>query len=159
MASDFSAHALIDLPTAADVLKRMEEIHAGKAMDLAREKAAGEAEAHRRLEQLRKPSGVSDEERLRRAIAIIERAIASDLTEVEVARFPSELCTDHGRAINQQEAGWEETLSGQPKELFQFWETHLKPLGYRARFQIVTFPNGMPGDVGVTLSWRKRVGQ
>jgi hypothetical protein len=159
MAADFSAHALIGLPSAADVLKKMEEIQAGKALDLAREKAAAEAEAQRRVEQLSKPSGVSDEERLRRAIAIIEHGIANGLMEVEVARFPSALCTDHGRAINQVEAGWEETLTGQPKELYEFWKTHLKPLGYRARFQIVTFPDGMPGDVGVTLSWRKRVGQ
>jgi hypothetical protein len=159
MAADLSAQGLIGLPSAADVLKRMEEIQAGKAMDLARKKAAAQEEEHRRIEQLSKPLGVSDEELLRRAIHIIEQAVDNGLTEVEVARFPSALCTDHGRAINQQESGWEKTLTGQPKELYQFWETHLKPLGYRARYQIVTFPDGMPGDIGVTLSWRKRVGQ
>ena len=36
------------------------------------------------------------------------------LTEVEIARFPNALFTDKGRAINQQEAGWEATLTGLP---------------------------------------------
>jgi len=29
----------------------------------------------------------------------------------------------------------------------------LKPLGYKLQFQIVDFPNGVPGDVGITLKW------
>jgi len=63
------------------------------------------------------------------------------------------LCTDHGRAINQREAGWEKTLTGIPKEIFQLWADHLKPKGYRIAYQIIDFPGGMPGDIGVTLSW------
>jgi len=46
------------------------------------------------------------------------------------------------------------TLTGLPKELFFFWRQYLQPRGYKLRFQIVDFPNGMPGDIGVTLSWR-----
>jgi hypothetical protein len=76
------------------------------------------------------------------------------MTEVQVIRFPNTLCTDNGRAINQMEPGWENTLTGLPKELFLFWNTHLRPRGYRLRCQIVDFPNGMPGDVGMTLSWQ-----
>jgi hypothetical protein len=29
----------------------------------------------------------------------------------------------------------------------------LRSKGYRLRVQIVDFPKGMPGDVGMTLSW------
>jgi len=29
----------------------------------------------------------------------------------------------------------------------------LKALGYHLRYEIVDYPGGMPGDVGVTLSW------
>jgi len=68
-------------------------------------------------------------------------------------RFPNQLCTDRGRAINQREQGWQETLTGLPKELYLFWEKHLKSHGYKLGYQIVDFPGGMPGDVGVTLSW------
>jgi hypothetical protein len=77
------------------------------------------------LDRLLKPSGVSDEERMKRAAAIIRRAVSNGLVEVEVFRFSNKLCTDSGRAINQQEPGWEETLTGLPKELFLFWKKHL----------------------------------
>ena len=93
------------------------------------------------------------QERIKRAAAIIKRAADNGRTEVEVGRFPNRLFTDLGRAINQQEAGWEKTLTGLPKELYEFWQLNLKPRGYRLRFQIVDFPGGMPGDIGMTLSW------
>jgi hypothetical protein len=40
-----------------------------------------------------------------------------------------------------------------PKELYEFWNQHLRPLGYKLKVQIVDFPGGMPGDVGITLKW------
>jgi len=97
--------------------------------------------------------GISDEERLEKVAAIIRRASSNGLTEVEVGRFPNQLCTDRGRAINQAEPGWEKTVTGVPKELIEFWEKYLKPRGYKVGFNIVDFPGGMPGDVGVTLRW------
>ena len=51
------------------------------------------------------------------------------------------------------EPGWETTLTGLPKELFEFWKQYLQPRGYKIKFQIVDFPDGMPGDVGITLNW------
>ena len=75
------------------------------------------------------------------------------MTEVEVMRFPNQLCTDKGRAIIQQEPGWEQTLTGMPKEIYHVWHKHFRPRGYRLRVQIIDFPGGMPGDVVVTLSW------
>ena len=72
---------------------------------------------------------------------------------MEVYRFPNSLCTDRGRAINQQESGWEATLTGIPKEIYEFWKRRLQPLGYTLRVQIVDFSGGVPGDVGITLKW------
>ena len=69
-----------------------------------------------------------------------------------VGTFPT-MCTDRGRAINKQERGWETTLTGLPKELFEFSQKFLQPRGYKIRYRIVNFPNGMPGDIGITLSW------
>ena len=66
------------------------------------------------------------------------------------------LFTDKGRAINQQEPGWETTLTGLPQELYKFWKQHLQPRGYRLKFQIADWPNGMPGDISLTLSWGER---
>jgi hypothetical protein len=141
------------LPTAKDLMKQIALREAEKASEALRAQTAGEAEKKALMEKFSKPSGVSDEERMTRAAAIIQRAANNGLTEVFIGRFPNALCTDRGRAINQQEAGWENTLTGLPKELFEFWRRHLKPRGYKLRFQIVDFPGGMPGDVGVTLSW------
>ena len=39
------------------------------------------------------------------------------------------------------------------KEIFQLWTDYLKPRGYRIRYQIIDFPGGVPGDIGVTISW------
>jgi len=141
------------LPTAKDLQKRLALAEAEKAAESARRDAAEEAEKKKLLEGLSKPSGVSEEEHVRRAVAIIQRALANGQTEVLVLRFPNELCTDHGRAINQAEVGWEKTLTGLPQELYGFWEKHLRPRGYRLKAQVLDFPGGLPGDVGVTLCW------
>jgi hypothetical protein len=147
--------ALLDelLPRAVDCRRKIAEAEAEKASEEVRKKAAEEAEKKALLDRLQKPTGVADEERMRRAAAIVKRAVDNGLTEVFVGRFPNALCTDHGRAINQQEPGWEETLTGLPKELFEFWKKHMQPRGYKVRFQIIDFPDGMPGDIGVTLAW------
>ena len=141
------------LPTAQEVMEKLALAEAEKASVAVRKQSEAEAEKKMLLEKLTKPSGVSDEEALRRVAVIIERAVSNGLTEVQVYRFPNALCTDHGRAINQQEPGWEATLTGLPKEMYQFWERQLRPNGYKIKFQIVDFPDGMPGDVGITLKW------
>ena len=144
------------LPSAADCNKKMALVEAEKASEQMRKQAAVEAEKKALMDKLKGPSGVADDERLKRAAAIINRAVNNGLTEIEVGRFPNTLFTDRGRAINQQEAGWEETLTGLPKELFDFWKKHLQAKGYRLRYQIVDWPEGKPGDVGITLSWGQK---
>lgn len=143
------------LPSAAECRQSSAQREAEKASEYARKQAAAEAEKKALLDKLSHPSGVSDEERMKRAAVIVKRAVSNGLTEVEVGRFPNVLLTDRGRAINQQEAGWEDTLTGLPKELYAFWKQHMQPRGYRIRYQIVDWPGGMPGDIGITLSWGK----
>jgi len=151
--SNKAADPLAILPTATDVMKQIALKEAEKTSAALRETTAAEAEKKALLERFSKPSGVSDEERLARAAAIVRRAADNGLTEVMVGRFPNQLCTDHGRAINQAEPGWEKTLTGLPKELYEFWEKYMKPRGYRVAFQVIDFPGGVPGDIGVTLKW------
>ena len=143
------------LPTANEILKQAALKEAEKADEAARRAAAAEEEKRHLIERLSKPSGMSEEEKVKLAANVIQRAVRNGLTEVQVYRFPNILCTDHGRAINQREEGWEKTLTGIPKEIFQLWADHLKPRGYRIAYQIIDFPGGMPGDIGVTLSWGK----
>jgi hypothetical protein len=144
------------LPSAEECSKKMAIAEAEKASEYVRKQAAVEAEKKALLDKLAGPSGVSDDERLKRAAAIVNRAVNNGLTEIEVGRFPNTLFTDRGRAINQQEPGWEQTLTGLPKELFEFWKKHMQARGYRLKVQIVDWPGGMPGDVGMTLSWGQK---
>ena len=141
------------LPTAQEVMEKLALAEGEKASEAARKHAAAEAEKKALLDKLTKPSGVSDEEALKRVAIIVERAVTNGLTEVQVYRFPNALCTDLGRAINQQEPGWEATLTGLSKEMYEFWDRQLRPLGYKLKVQIIDFPGGMPGDVGITLKW------
>ena len=141
------------LPPAKDYLKKIALAEAEEASEQMRARSEAEAEKKALLDQFAKPSGISDEEAIRRAVAIIERATKNRLTEVQVYRFPNQLCTDRGRAINQQEPGWEKTLTGVPKEIYDLWRKYFQPRGYKLRVQIIDFPGGVPGDVGMTLSW------
>jgi hypothetical protein len=141
------------LPTALDLKKKIALEEAAKADAEMRRRAEAEAEKKALLDQFTNPSGVSDEEAVRRGAAIIQRAAKNGLTEVQVHRFPNQLCTDRGRAINQMEPGWETTLTGVPKEIYQIWYKYFRPRGYRLRVQIIEFPGGMPGDIAMTLCW------
>jgi hypothetical protein len=141
------------LPSATDLMQKIALAEAEEASEQMRARTEAEAEKKALLDQLSKPSGISDEEAIRRATAIIERAARNRLTEVQVYRFPNKLCTDKGRAINQLEPGWEKTLTGVPKEIYELWRKYFRERGYKLRVQIIDFPGGMPGDVGMTLSW------
>jgi len=141
------------VPNAKALMQKIASAEAEKASQEMRRQSAEEAEKKALIERLSKPSGLSDEEVMKKASVIIERAAKNGLTEVQVYRFPNTLCTDRGRAINQQEPGWEKTLTGIPKEIYEFWHRRLRSLGYKLRVQIIDFPGGFPGDVGMTLKW------
>ena len=77
-------------------------------------------------------------------------------TELMVMRFPHELCTDKGRAINNTEANWPETLTGRPRQAYELWRDQLRPAGYRLTAMVVDWPGGLPGDIGFFLSWASK---
>ncbi|MBR0874942.1 hypothetical protein JQ633_31610 [Bradyrhizobium tropiciagri] len=141
------------IPKASDIQKQAALKEAEKADEYAKRAAAAEAEKAALIERLSKPSGLTEDEKVKLASTVIQRAVRNGLTEVQVYRFPNTLCTDRGRAINQMEAGWERTLTGIPKEIYQLWADYLQPRGYRIRYQIIDFPGGVPGDIGIAISW------
>ncbi len=141
------------LPTAQEIQKQAAIQEAEKAEEHAQRLAAAEAEKRALIERLSKPSGLSEDEKVKLASTVIQRAVRNGLSEVQVYRFPNSICTDNGRAINQQEPNWERTLRGIPLEIFQLWSDYLKPRGYRIKYQIVDFPGGMPGDISIVLAW------
>jgi CBS domain-containing protein len=73
--------------------------------------------------------------------------------EFILLRFPSQLCSDGGRAINVSEMRWPETLRGEAGELYLRWERDLRPHGFPLVARLLDFPGGMPGDIGLFLVW------
>jgi hypothetical protein len=140
-----------DLPKAEDIRALIER----------REKAklAEESERHRRLEdELRHQKEMFLDRKLtpefiNLVIKRVRDAAENGASEIMLGQFPAAWCTDGGRKINVPEPDWPDTLQGFAKQFYQFWEHDLRPKGFRLRAEIVSFPNGMPGDVGAFLAW------
>ena len=141
------------IPNATQIRKEAALREAEKAQEFARIAAATETEKRALIERLSQPSGKTEAEKIELASTVIQRAVRNGLEEVQVYRFPNTLCTDKGRAINQQEPGWENTLTGIPKEIFQLWTDYLKPREYRISYQVIEYPGGVPGDIAITIAW------
>jgi len=82
-----------------------------------------------------------------------KEAAAQGKKESMVLRFPNQLCSDGGRAINVGDHGWVDTLRGEAAEIYLRWERELKPQGFRLSVRTVEYPNGFPGDIGMFLVW------
>ena len=74
-------------------------------------------------------------------------------TEYLLLRFPHELCSDGGRAVNAPDPEWPRTLRGEAAEMYLRWERELRPRGFHLAARVVDFPFGMPGDIGLFLVW------
>ncbi len=108
------------------------------------------------IQRLAEPVAVTPEkiqEITRTLLHRLRLAAEQGRKELQVMRFPNALCTDGGRAINNVEPDWPGTLTGRPRQAFEFWRDRLQPNGYGLRAMIVDWPLGMPGDVGFFLTW------
>jgi hypothetical protein len=85
--------------------------------------------------------------------AKLRSAAEGGQTELMVMRFPNVLCTDKGRAINNSDPDWPETLTGRPRQAYELWRDQLRPAGFRLSAMIIEWPGGLPGDVGFFLKW------
>jgi hypothetical protein len=88
-----------------------------------------------------------------RVSRLVKGAAERGQREVMAFQFPSAYCTDRGRAINNFEPEWPDTLTGFAKKAHEFYEKELAPAGYKVRAEILDYPGGMPGDVGIFLRW------
>lgn len=84
---------------------------------------------------------------------LVMNAVKDGKFEALVYSFPSDLCTDSGRAINSNDPQWTETLQGKAKEFYGRYLKFGKPQGFKLKAMIITFPGGIPGDVGFFLNW------
>ena len=82
------------------------------------------------------------------------KAAAHGEKQYLLLRFPSELCTDDSRAINNPpNPAWPQTLRGEAADIYERWHSALRPLGFDLSAQVLDFPGGKPGDVGLFLRW------
>ena len=90
-------------------------------------------------------------------IAMVRRLVANAVKdgkmEAMVYSFPSDLCTDRGRAVNNNDPAWPATLQGKAKEFFERYESLARPQGYKLKAMVINFPGGVPGDIGLFLNW------
>jgi len=110
---------------------------------------ASEAE---QIKRLMEPIEI-DNERVQNFMRRVRAAADQGEHQILVLRFPSAMCSDSGRAINNSLPGWEDTLVGVPQQLLQVWQDHLKPLGFRFTAEVLEYPGGMPGDIGLFVRW------
>jgi CBS domain-containing protein len=88
--------------------------------------------------------------------AMLQRARAAaenGAKETMLLRFPSDLLSDSGRAVNAPLPDWPKTLRGEAAETYLRFERELKPHGFRMTARVLDFPGGKPGDIGLFLIW------
>lgn len=74
-------------------------------------------------------------------------------SEMCVLTFPGSLCADGGRAINNFEASWPESLTGRAAKLYGLWEANAKHLGFKLDARVLNYPKGLIGDIGLYVRW------
>src|SRR5262249_25732105 len=131
------------VPSAKDLRKLGAEHEASKAAEANRQVEAEEEHKKKLIAELSARKVTPD--RMQNAIRILRELAASGQNEVMVLRFPNDLCSDGGRAINNSEAHWPETLKGFPRDVYETWAKEFKDKGYRMTAKIVDFPGGKPG--------------
>jgi hypothetical protein len=85
----------------------------------------------------------------------IVRASKDGLFEVQVLEFPAKTCTDRGRAINNSDPDWPATLQGKAKDFYDFFVAKGRSQGFKLKAMITDFPDDLPGDIGLIVSWQK----
>jgi CBS domain-containing protein len=125
--------------------------HETEAQEKARRSAA--EQRHQRVKELIDQHIV--EGNWRSILHGAREAAAHGEKEFLLLRFPADLCTDHGRAINSALADWPKTLRGEAAEIYLRWERELRPGGFHLAARVLDFPGGFPGDIGLFLVWRQ----
>ena len=140
--------------SAADLKRRMAEREAAKAAEETRRMREQEEKQKAVMAEFLKPPERTPEQLMHTITQLVNHAAEAGQTEVQVYRFPNELCSDRGRRINNSESEWETTLEGRPKAAYEFWHDHLRPLGFGLKAEVLEYPGGMPGDIGFFLTWK-----
>src|SRR5262249_22000245 len=98
-----------------------------------REQQAYEARRAEALERRARTKDLIDhhiaEEAWQRLMHQAREAAEHGAKEFLLLRFPNELCTDNGRAINAAEPDWPASLRGEAAEVYLRWKNDLRSKG------------------------------
>ncbi len=139
--------------SADDLRRRMNESAAAKAAEELQRMREQEEKQNAVMDEFHQPPARTPDQLLQLIMQLVNQAAERGESQVQVYRFPNQLCTDRGRAINNFEEGWDKTLEGRPRLGYEFWRDHLQPLGFRLKAEVLDYPGGMPGDIGFFLCW------
>ena len=140
--------------SAADIKRRTAEREAQKAAEELRHMKEQEEKQKAVIEEFHKPLERTAEQLMQVVMPLVSHAAERGQSEVQVYRFPNAMCSDRGRRINNSEPDWETTLEGRPKFAYEFWHDHLRPLGFHLKAEVLEYPGGIPGDIGLILTWK-----
>lgn len=73
--------------------------------------------------------------------------------QLQVVSFSCKYCNDGGRSINNLDPEWPKSLEGFAKKAHAFFEKELRPLGFKMHAEIISFPDGIPGEAALFLKW------
>ena len=142
---------MVDLMRPDDLKKISNDAEMAKAQEyIRRAKMQKEEQAALREAFMLAEIGPEAHERVNSAV---RRAAEQGNRQVQIITFPASYCNDGGRRINNGEPDWPNSLEGFAKKAYEFYEKELKPLGYRAHVEIIDYPGGMPGNIGMFLKW------
>ena len=138
-------------PMAADFRQLMADHERQEALH--REERRRVAAEQRRLKMAQLIDHHISDENWRGLLHQARQAAERGEKELLLFRFPSQLCGDGGRAVNSADPSWPMTLRGEAAEICLRWERDLEPHGFRLGARVLEFPGGMPGDIGLFLTW------
>lgn len=120
-------------------------------------------EAEQRAEQERFHEAFMEREigpeALDRIAAMVRKAVDMGERQVMLGKFPSAWLKDQGRAVTNHDPRWAETLDGAALRFHGFFRRELESRGFQLRAEIVDWPGGMPGEVGLFLTWQRPDGE
>ncbi|MBR0682676.1 hypothetical protein GXW74_19445 [Roseomonas eburnea] len=86
---------------------------------------------------------------------LVRRAVDTGDRRALLFQFPSDWLPDSGRAVTNHDADWHDHLEGFAQRAYAYYERELKPRGFQLRAEILDWSDGMPGDVGFYLQWKR----
>lgn len=140
-----------ELVTPNDLKRIADEIEARKAretIEKMRRLEADQDELHRAF--LERDIRPDVKERISTAV---RRAAENGQHEIQALKFPASWTSDRGRRINNGEADWPASLEGFAKRSYDFYVKELQSLGYKLRAEVLSYNEGVPGEVAIYLSW------